>query len=207
METTNKYKCNTFAGLIEKQHEWELANFGKQGPEMALVGIFEELGELSHALLKHEQGIRGFENEAYFQEQVQDAVGDVMIYLVSFCNNLTFFKGSSLLKEAIDGGLEDLDMVSSTFLNFTGIVSTLFNTSSKFIGACRAQFYFDIVGDFDSDMDEGFEYLDFRRRLLDRVSSFIYYLQKLVKHISGMSVLECAFEAWNGTVSKREWNS
>jgi NTP pyrophosphatase (non-canonical NTP hydrolase) len=205
METTNKYQCNTFAGLIEKQHEWELANFGKQGPEMALVGIFEELGELSHALLKHEQGIRGFENEDYFQEQVQDAVGDVMIYLVSFCNNLTFFNGSSLLKEVIDQGSEDLSKITSTFLGLIDIVSSLFNISSKLTGACMAQSNLDLVDNFDSYNGERFDYSDSRGRLLIEITDFIYNLQKLIKHLSGKSVLDCAFEAWNGTVSKREW--
>ncbi len=207
METTNKYQCSTFVELIEKQHEWELANFGEQKPELALAGIFEELGELSHALLKHEQGIRGFENEAYFQEQVQDAVGDVMIYLVSFCNHLTFFKGSNLLKEAADRDIEGSCKMTSTFLGLIDIVSILFDRSSKFMEACTAQSYFDIVGNFDSDYykDERFEYFDFRRQLLDRVSNFIYNLQKLIKRLSGKNVFDCALEAWNGTVSKREW--
>ena len=44
----------------------------------------EEVGELSHAFLKLEQGIRGTERE--LRDAMFDAVGDIMIFLASFCN-------------------------------------------------------------------------------------------------------------------------
>jgi NTP pyrophosphatase (non-canonical NTP hydrolase) len=48
--------------------------------------LAEEVGELAHAHLKHEQGIRGLTDEQYI-EQAADAVGDVVIYLASYCNS------------------------------------------------------------------------------------------------------------------------
>jgi len=44
----------------------------------------EELGELSHAHLKMEQGIRG--EFATHQLGKQDAVGDIIIYLADYCD-------------------------------------------------------------------------------------------------------------------------
>ena len=48
-------------------------------------GATEELGELSHAFLKHKQKIRGYTNEAAYQAEAEDAVGDLIIYLADFC--------------------------------------------------------------------------------------------------------------------------
>jgi NTP pyrophosphatase (non-canonical NTP hydrolase) len=45
----------------------------------------EEVGELSHAFLKFHQGIRGYD-EGKFMNEACDAVGDIVIYLASFCN-------------------------------------------------------------------------------------------------------------------------
>jgi NTP pyrophosphatase (non-canonical NTP hydrolase) len=49
-----------------------------------LLGAVEEIGELSHAQLKGEQGIRHAPYEIL--EKKKDAVGDVIIYLINYCN-------------------------------------------------------------------------------------------------------------------------
>lgn len=46
-----------------------------------LVGAVEEIGELCHAWLKEEQGIRGTDHD----NEARDAIGDVIIYLLHFC--------------------------------------------------------------------------------------------------------------------------
>jgi NTP pyrophosphatase (non-canonical NTP hydrolase) len=50
----------------------------------------EEVGELAHAHLKHDQGIRGLEDQDLAHTQKVDAVGDIVIYLASYCtaNNI-----------------------------------------------------------------------------------------------------------------------
>jgi NTP pyrophosphatase (non-canonical NTP hydrolase) len=62
-------------------HEWQKNNFGVT-PEDDLkctVGMAEELGELSHWILKTKQKIReGTASEC--KEEIADAFGDVMIY-------------------------------------------------------------------------------------------------------------------------------
>jgi NTP pyrophosphatase (non-canonical NTP hydrolase) len=70
---------------IQREHwEWEKANFPNKQPWQPVFGLIEELGELAHAELKAAQGIRGdaWQHEA----EAWDAVGDIVIYLISYCN-------------------------------------------------------------------------------------------------------------------------
>lgn len=62
---------------------WLQRNFPGQTPHQALLGMVEEVGELAHAHLKAEQGIRTNEN---LEAQVMDAIGDIFIYAASYCN-------------------------------------------------------------------------------------------------------------------------
>lgn len=48
-----------------------------------LLGVVEEVGELCHAHLKNEQGIRGTPEE--WRTKKQDAIGDILIYLLDYC--------------------------------------------------------------------------------------------------------------------------
>lgn len=65
--------------------QWLQHNFPNQLPHEALLGLIEEVGELAHAHLKFGQGIRGI-NELEYKHQATDAIGDIMIYLASYCN-------------------------------------------------------------------------------------------------------------------------
>lgn len=73
----------TFGCLQERAHAWQVKNFGEQPAGRILLGVVEEVGELSHAQLKMEQGIRGsaIEHDA----AGRDAVGDILIYLANYC--------------------------------------------------------------------------------------------------------------------------
>jgi NTP pyrophosphatase (non-canonical NTP hydrolase) len=73
----------TFKQLQEEVGEWSSRNFGEQLPYRPLLGAVEEVGELSHAQLKMEQGIRGSVEE--HQAAAQDAVGDIIVYLADYC--------------------------------------------------------------------------------------------------------------------------
>lgn len=73
--------------LQEQHKDWEEKNFGKVSREDSFLGIAEEVGELAHALLKSKQGIRTNENHDL---TIKDAVGDIFIYLVSFCNKMDY---------------------------------------------------------------------------------------------------------------------
>jgi NTP pyrophosphatase (non-canonical NTP hydrolase) len=70
---------------LQMEHQvWLDDNFPNQLRYHPLLGLMEEVGELSHAHLKHEQGIRGYDHQTYVLE-ASDAVGDIVIYLASYC--------------------------------------------------------------------------------------------------------------------------
>jgi NTP pyrophosphatase (non-canonical NTP hydrolase) len=62
--------------------KWAERNFGGGPSTHPLLGIVEEVGELSHAHLKEEQGIRGTKEE--HEEEARDALGDIMIYMLDY---------------------------------------------------------------------------------------------------------------------------
>ena len=68
----------------QEQKEWRERNFEPSELGVgSLLGIVEEVGELSHAHLKQLQGIRGTSIE--HEEAARDAVGDILVYLVDYC--------------------------------------------------------------------------------------------------------------------------
>lgn len=56
-----------------------------KGREDPILGVAEELGELCHGVLKHHQGIRGFDNVDKYHAHCKDALGDIMVYLSHYC--------------------------------------------------------------------------------------------------------------------------
>lgn len=69
--------------LQREVSEWAARNFPNNKPHMPLLGASEEIGELCHAHLKMEQGIRGTPEEHHAAKC--DAVGDTIIYLADYC--------------------------------------------------------------------------------------------------------------------------
>jgi len=67
-------------------YDWQRYNFGVQDPDLALLGIFEECGELCHSQLKREQGIRGTKEE--HDLDMIDAIGDVTIYTMNYLSGI-----------------------------------------------------------------------------------------------------------------------
>ena len=74
----------TLRRLQKESKEWTQENFGVHPAWHPLLGIQEEVGELSHAHLKSEQGIRG--NVDTHRLEKIDAIGDIVIYLADYCN-------------------------------------------------------------------------------------------------------------------------
>jgi NTP pyrophosphatase (non-canonical NTP hydrolase) len=72
----------TFRRLQSEVRAWSVRNFGDRATHQPLLGAMEELGELSHAHLKQEQGIRG--TAAEHEAAAKDAVGDLIIYLADY---------------------------------------------------------------------------------------------------------------------------
>lgn len=74
----------TIRGIQLKQQEWAKRHFGDCPSYLPLLGIVEEVGELSHSHLKQSQGIRG--DNAKHIADAKDAVGDIVIFLMDYCN-------------------------------------------------------------------------------------------------------------------------
>lgn len=69
--------------LIEERNVWVEHNFPDRhipDPGESIQGCIEELGELTHAVLKRAQSIRGTADEHI--ENARDAVGDLSVYLL-----------------------------------------------------------------------------------------------------------------------------
>lgn len=73
----------TFDDLQADVAVWSARNFPNNKPYHPLLGVSEEVGELCHAHLKDEQGIRGI-HEVHRAAKI-DAVGDIIIYLADYC--------------------------------------------------------------------------------------------------------------------------
>lgn len=73
----------TLSELQEAVGKWAEYNFPQAKPHHSFLGVVEEVGELSHAHLKMEQGIRGTILE--LRAEADDAIGDIMIYLAHYC--------------------------------------------------------------------------------------------------------------------------
>lgn len=71
-----------------EQAAWAARNFDVSDPVDPLLGLVEEVGELSHATLKARQGIRGTAEE--HRAAARDAVGDIAVYLADFCTRSGF---------------------------------------------------------------------------------------------------------------------
>lgn len=75
---------NSLDSIQLEQEEWTKKNFPNKLPHHPLLGMAEELGELMHAHLKGEQGIRHTPDEIFSMKV--DAIGDLVIYLLDYCN-------------------------------------------------------------------------------------------------------------------------
>lgn len=78
-----------WTSLIREHVDWEAYNFPKVGIFDQLMGIQEEIGELTHHYLKMKQDIRN--NEDHINE-MKDAVGDATIYLLGAMHSLSIDK-------------------------------------------------------------------------------------------------------------------
>jgi len=72
--------------IQKEQAEWSAHNFPNKKPHQPILGVAEEVGELAHAYLKMEQGIRGTKEE--HSAAMKDAIGDCCIFLMDLCNQM-----------------------------------------------------------------------------------------------------------------------
>lgn len=78
----------TIRELQARQLIFSVKNFGPEiDPTKMILGIVEEVGELSHAHLKNLQQIRM--NEGHIAN-MKDAIGDTFVYMMALCNGMGF---------------------------------------------------------------------------------------------------------------------
>lgn len=77
---------------------WAHRNFASNHSlENAVFGMVEELGELSHALLKYKQGIRAMDGEA-LRDKIIDAHCDLIIFSLGLPEFLDYDLAEELMK-------------------------------------------------------------------------------------------------------------
>lgn len=74
----------TLKQLQEEAETWRDHNFPDYTWEEQFMGVVEEVGELSHALIKQKQGIRGSFDK--HEADAMDAVGDMLVFLSGLCS-------------------------------------------------------------------------------------------------------------------------
>lgn len=90
---------------VQKFHaKWLEHNFPDTNADQQFKGMIEEIGELAHADLKREQGIRDIDSEDH-KRKVEDAVGDIVMYLCGWCT-----KRGINLKDAINRAWDEISM-------------------------------------------------------------------------------------------------
>lgn len=76
--------------MIQEQiRNWRSKNFPDMTQEQNQIGLTEEVGELSRAILKGVQGIRGTKEE--WAEEAYKEIGDVLIALINVANEFGFY--------------------------------------------------------------------------------------------------------------------
>lgn len=75
------------SALQVRLFRWQSRNFGVPSRFQILAGVMEEVGELSHALLKNAQGIRGMSDDDA-RVAAGDAIADAVVYLIQLCTAL-----------------------------------------------------------------------------------------------------------------------
>ncbi len=72
--------------IQDEVKRWADKNFGPGTPAWhPLLGVCEEAGELCHAHLKGEQGIREGMDKQKIEAMKADAVGDIVVFLMHYC--------------------------------------------------------------------------------------------------------------------------
>lgn len=89
-----------------ERDEWVKYNFPNAVPEQSVLGVIEEVGELTHHFLKKKQSIRGTDEEHL--AGMRDSVGDALVYLLGVCSG-----GGFSLQEAVDRG-KQINCVNET---------------------------------------------------------------------------------------------
>lgn len=111
---------------------WTIYNFGKQESIIPILGMIEELGELTHAHLKELQGIR----KSDFLADKKDALADFTIYLLNWfncidkdvsCVNLTIVS-----KNVTRGVIEKKVTAEDAIMDLSGLLAVIRDNCNQY---------------------------------------------------------------------------
>lgn len=182
------------ATLIAEHKDWEFHNFGRQSPIHSLLGIQEEVGELSHAVLKFHQGIRLSKEEAF--EKMSDAIGDICIYLVSFHNRI----GVDLIRKNRADFIVDFALRNKVLLPHTLVTER--KELPLLMGATLSKLH-QLLASSPCD-DEG-EYSILEKEEFEGAGQLMLYLcESFSQIVLKKSAIDCIRKAWD-EVKARDW--
>lgn len=95
--------------ITAERKEWVDKNFPPDVYNHSVMGLIEEVGELSHHYLKDLQGIRGTHDEHV--AEMKDAVGDMTVYLLGVMYHTDIFPMTAVPYQPefeVVGGPEDI---------------------------------------------------------------------------------------------------
>jgi NTP pyrophosphatase (non-canonical NTP hydrolase) len=76
----------------QREHQtWQDRNFpDTQSAVLSFIGMVEEMGEIAHALLKHQQGIRGLSEAVTVNDKIVDGHCDLIIFSFGLANAIGY---------------------------------------------------------------------------------------------------------------------
>ena len=86
----------TLTQIYNEHGIWEAKNFPDSNATDNVLGMIEEVGELAHAILKREQGIRVNENH---DAEIRDAIADITLFLFGFVKK-RYLRIEDVIREA-----------------------------------------------------------------------------------------------------------
>ena len=171
----------TYANIRAQVAQWSIQNFASQPAEFPFGGIGEEIGELQHAVLKANQGIRGTLED--HTTAAKDAVGDIFIYVCDFSSRAGF---------------------GDTMFHFTSkqvdVPVTPKITDAGSMKACRA--IFRVYGMLATMMDTD---ASGAAAMRNRLYLLVQELETFSARYLGTTLQQVASDVWQGIVVKRNW--
>jgi len=189
--------------LQEQVGEWSAENFGtEQPPEYPLIGAGEEMGELTTSVLKRAQGIADSDKykDTLGPEYEQDAVGDIVIYLLD-----TIYRAEDDTINVADG-LARVDDGPSSYDHIDSDVDIIRMLYSEYGNLTGKRFH--LIPDEEWGDPDEYDWKDDEDRL-DMVEFDVGRVVAVLRRfceIRGYDFKACVVDAWE-EVSGREWDA
>lgn len=167
------------AEIQPEQGEWQRKNFPNADSGDAFAGIVEEVGELSHAILKRSQGIRGKDH----LDKISDAIGDILIYGLAYLNKIGL-------------NLSDVLRVCATHNLRTYYGASKPERPTWYIGLIAAGSLPGLLECNDDGSPNGY-------KVSFAFLQTVTYLDNVADYY-GLSICDCIIMAWN-EVKVRDW--